>query len=533
MIRKDRSLHCLSVAASVAAASFLLTGAALGQTAAVPQSTQNAIPLGPSPLANYMNLPDMGSTANSMISRADEYQIGRMILHSLRSDSEVLEDPESTEYINNLGLSLGAQAQEGTQQFTFFIVRDKSVNAFALPGGFIGTNVGLVLLTNSESELASVLAHEIGHVVQRHIARAVQAQSRQSLPMMAAMIGAILLGAMGGGEAAMGAIAMAQGTALQQGINFTRMEEAEADRVGISFLSAANYDPYAMASFFSEMGRNEGVQLFTIPDLLKNHPVTTARIAEARSRAAQLPPRPARVDAPSYALIRERIRVISSDSDTDLRPYYAKLRSNGVDTLAVRYGAALASLKAGDAPGAVTALQALVQSNPDVTILHTALGEAQMAAGQQDEALKTFAHAILLYPRNVPVTVRYAEALLKVNRAAQAHQLLLDLFNNTEPTPEQIRLTAMAASAAGDTGDAYFYMAEFHVSSGDLMLATQQLDLALAEPQLTEIQRKRFLARREEIRGYLREQREQRGGSNGGSSSGAGGGGHGGGGGGR
>lgn len=516
MLRRHPVLASLRVASSCAAVSFALAGAALGQSLNAPANLPTPVPLGPPPSASYVNLPDMGSTANAMISKADEYQIGRLILHNLRNEGQVLEDPESTEYMNSLGLSLAAQAQEGTQQFSFFIVRDRSVNAFAVPGGFIGTNVGLILLTNNESELASVLAHEIGHVVQRHIARAVQAQSRQSLPMMAAMIGAILLGAMGGGDAAMGAIAMAQGTAMQQGINFTRMEEAEADRVGIGFLAAANYDPNAMATFFSEMGRNEGVQLFTIPDMLKNHPVTTARIAEARSRAAQMPARPSRVDPPSYALIRERIRVITSETEADLRPYYAKLRANGVDTLAVRYGAALASLKAGDAAGAAKSLAAMVEAHPEITILHSALGEAQMAAGDQEAALKTFAHAIQLYPRNVPVTVRYAETLLKANRAGQAHQLLLDLFNNDVPTPEQIRLTALAASAAGDTGDAYYYMAEFHISNGDLMLATQQLDLALAEPQLSEIQRKRFVARREEIRGYLREQREQRGGSGGG-----------------
>jgi predicted Zn-dependent protease len=509
MTRQPR-LAPLATAAATALASFVLAGVVQAQVV-LPAAAPTAVPLGPSPSAAYANLPDMGSSANALISRADEYQIGRMILRNLRDENQVLEDPETTEYFQDLGSHIGAQAQEGTQKFTFFVVRDKAVNAFAVPGGFIGTNVGLMLLTNSESELAGVLAHEIGHVVQRHIARAVQAQSRQSLPMMAALLGAILVGVAGGGNAAPGIIAMAQGTAMQQQINFTRMEESEADRVGINFLAAANFDPNGMASMFSAMGRNDGVQLYEIPDMLKSHPVTTVRIAEARARAAQLPPRPSRQDPPSYALIRERLRVITADSGTDLRPYYARLRTNGVDTLAARYGAALADLKAGEPQQAVDKLRVLVEANPGVTVLPSALGEAQMAAGQQDEAIKTFAHAIDLYPRNLPLSVRYAETLMKAGKPAQAHQLLLDLFNNTEPTPEQIRLTALAASAAGDTGDAYYYMAEFHIASGDLMLATQQLDLALAEPRLTDVQRKRFMARRDEIRGYLREQRLQRG----------------------
>jgi predicted Zn-dependent protease len=421
-----------------------------------------------------------------------------------------------------LGSRIGAQAQDGTQHFTFFVVKDRAINAFAIPGGFIGTNYGLILQTSTESELAGVLAHEIGHVVQRHIARAIQAQSRMSLPMMAAMLGAILIGAAGGGDGAIGLMAMAQGTAMQQQINFTRMEETEADHVGIGFLYAADLDPNGVASFWSKYIQIEGPQdeYYSIPDVLKSHPVTSLRIGEARARAAQFPPRPLRKDAPSYALIRERLRVLTAAPEDDLRPYYEKVRANGADSLALQYGGALAAQKAGDAASAVKALHRLVDANPGVTILHSALGEAQMAAGDQDGALKTFAHAIDLYPRNVPVTVRYAETLLKAGRASQAHQLLLDVFNNETPTPEQIRLTALAASSAGDTGDAYYYMAEFHLASGDLMLATQQLDLALAEPRLTEVQRKRFLARRDEIRGYLREQRGQRAQPSGGSGGG-------------
>ncbi len=498
------------VAATVSA---LVAASAAAQLApAAPgTSVQGPQPL-PSTIGNGVNLPDMGSGANAMITRSDEYQVGRMMMKNLRDEGRVLEDPEATEYIQNLGSHIGAQAQEGTQRFSFFVVKDRSINAFAIPGGFIGMNAGLVLQTSNESELAGVLAHEIGHVVQRHIARAIQAESRMSLPMMAAMLGAILVGVAGGGEGALGLLSVAQGAAMQSQINFTRMEEAEADRVGIGFLAAANFDPNGMASAFSMMNRSEGVKIeyYKMPDLLRSHPVTTLRIAEARARATQLPA-VRRADPPSYTLIRERLRVITASAEEDLRPYYAKMKGSGTDMLAMQYGAALADLKANDAASAVETLRQLVDANPGVTIFHSALGEAQMAAGDQAGALRTFEHAVALYPRNVPVTVRYAETLMKADRAGKAHQVLLDLFNNDTPTPDQIRLTALAASAAGETGDAYYYMAEFHLSSGDLMLATQQLDLALAEPRLTQVQRKRFTARREEIRDILREQRLQRG----------------------
>jgi predicted Zn-dependent protease len=220
-------------------------------------------------------------------------------------------------------------------------------------------------------------------------------------------------------------------------------------------------------------------------------------------------------DSPSYALMRERVRVLAASDGNDMRPYYRKLLENGDRSLAIRYGSALADLRAGDAAAAEKTLQELVDEQPAATVLHAALGQAQMAAGRRDAALKTFSHASALYPRNVPLTVRYAEVLMEAGQPARAHQLLLDLFNNVVPTPEQIRLTALAASAAGDTGDAYYYMSEYHIASGDLMLATTQLDLALAAPRLTDVQRKRFAARREEIRGYLREQRADRSGGRG------------------
>lgn len=497
-----KALRVLAVLAVCAA-----FGSAVAQVAApadVPLDPGGALPA-------YANLPDMGSGANAMISRADEYQIGRIMVHNLRKEGEILEDPEATEYINYVGQRLSSEAQEGQTRFQFFVVRDPSWNASAMPGGFIVVNSGLILQMENESELAAVMAHEVGHVTQRHIARAVQAQSRNTLPMMAAMLGAILLGAMGGGDAAVGAISMAQGASMQQQINFGRMEEIEADRVGIGYMAAAGFDPNAVANLWSTKLRNDGLNLSELPDLLRSHPVDRARIAEARQRAAQLPKRKV-VDSAGFSLMRERVRVIAPQTnETDLRPYYRAQLERGDRSLAMRYGLALAQIRGGEPAVAVKGLERLVEEQPGLIVLHTALGQARMAAGDRKAALDGFQKAVDLYPRNVPLSVRYAEALIEAGQPARAHQLLLDLFNNVVPTPDQIRLTALAASAAGDTGDAYYYMSEYHIAGGDLMLATQQLDLALAAPRLTEVQRKRFFARREEIREYLREQRRGRG----------------------
>jgi predicted Zn-dependent protease len=457
------------------------------------------------------DLPDIGTPANLVVTKNDEYQIGRMIVRGLRDRKQVIEDPEFSDYIQHLGSRLAAQGRTDGQNFEFFGVPDSAINAFALPGGFIGVNSGLMLQTHDESELASVLAHEAAHVLQRHIARAVQAQNQSSLTSTAALLAAILIGAAtgAGGQALEGAVAMSQSIAMQQSINFTRSEEAEADRVGIGLLAGAGYNPYAMSEFFQTMARSDSVTSASVFDLLRTHPVTRERIAEARARAAQYPYTTA-AESKLYEWMRERLRVLTTGQDADLQKYYSTLARRRALSEPERYGQALARMRANEPGEAVDELKDLLSRHPDITALYGSLGQALDAAGRQDDALQLFEQSMQLFPRNVPLTIRYSETLMKAGQAKEAHQLLLDLFNVVMPTPEQIRLTALAASAAGDTADAYYYMSEYHISGGDLMLATQQLELALANPALTNVQRQRFRARLEEVRDWLREQMRSR-----------------------
>jgi beta-barrel assembly-enhancing protease len=456
-------------------------------------------------------LPDMGSSADSVLTRSDEYQVGRMIVRGMRDANEVLDDPELSDYLQHVGSRLAAQTNTQVTSYQYFIVPDQQVNAFALPGGFIGVNTGLILLTRNESELASVMAHETAHVQQRHVVRAVQAQSRASLASVAAMLAAVLVGAAahGSGDAMMGGIALGQGIALQQTLNFTRMEEAEADRVGIGFLANAGFDTAAMPAFFEAMQRSEGISESGPLDLLRSHPVTSERIAETRARAQAMEPRVV-TESPLYPWMIERLRVISTNAEQDARVYYQKLADRRALTEAESYGLALAQLRQHDAASALPALRRLLNAHGDITALYGSLGSALLDAGQTSESLALFDRSLKLFPRNVPLSTRYAEALMKSGKARQAHELLLDLFNVVEPTSSQIKLTALAANAAGDVGDAYYYMAEYHVSGGDLALANSQLELALATPNLTNVQKQRFRARQTEIREWLREQRQSR-----------------------
>jgi beta-barrel assembly-enhancing protease len=449
------------------------------------------------------DLPDIGSPAQAMLSTADEYQIGRMIVRGLRDQDQILEDPEVSEYVRSLGTRLSSQANDGSQRFNFFVVKDNTINAFALPGGFIGVNSGLLLDTKNESELAGVIAHEVAHVTQRHIARSLAAQSKSSLVSTAAMLAAILIGVAGGGDAAMAGISAAQTLAIQQQISFTRDNETEADRVGIGILARSGFDPQGMPAFFETMSRHTGSSEINIPEMLRTHPVTSTRIAETKERAAQLNVKP-EPESVSYAITRERLRVLATPAGEDARAYYASIVGNEPDaTPAEVYGKALAMMISGQAAKAVPVFQRLRDADPTVVQYHTALGQAQLLAGKGDAALNTLQRARELFPRNIAVTVRSAEAMMQLGDSKKAHEILLDLFNVVPPTPEQAKLTAQAANAAGDVADSYFYMSEYHLMSGDLLLAINQLQLALAVPKITDVQRARFEARLEEVQQAL------------------------------
>jgi beta-barrel assembly-enhancing protease len=248
----------------------------------------------PPALAVDTQLPSMGSSAGTVASPEEQRQYGFYVLHELRNQSQVLDDALLNDYINTLGYRLVSYSPRPDQPFTFFIVRDASINAFALPGGFVGVNAGLITTTANESELAAVLAHEISHVTQQHLVRAVEAEEKYAPLLVLAMVGALAASVhqspYSTSNSGIGAIATAEGLAAQMQINFTRADESEADRIGIQTLAKANFDPHAMAGFFERMQRvlRPGFDENDIPALLMDHPVTTERISEAKARADAL-----------------------------------------------------------------------------------------------------------------------------------------------------------------------------------------------------------------------------------------------------
>ena len=457
-----------------------------------------------------INLPDMGSPADAILSQNDEARLGRAIMRDIRQRGDVVEDPLITEYINEIGNRIAAQTNDDDIDFEFFVINDKRINAFALPGGFIGVHTGLLDATRNEDELAGVLAHEIAHVTQRHIARAIHANSRQSLLSTAIMLGAMIAGAAGGSSDVMAAgAAVAQGTAAQAQINFTRSNEYEADRIGIASVADAGFDPYGMASFFEVMSR----QVTTDPDerapeFLRTHPVTTARIAEARNRAREFEVEPAE-DSIGYGIARVRSRVFSFNTAAEAVAYYEKRPYQNQNDFE-RYGRLLAYLQSGRASAAYDIAEYLLTADRKVIAYHIAMGETQMALQRYDDAIATYEAALKLFPRNVPLVIAYAERLLQLDRAAQAHEILLDLLNHVPPTPSQVRLIARAASEAGESAESLYYLSEYQLMLGDLVGGITYLQRALALPEIQEIQRIRFEARIDFIREFMTEEQLRR-----------------------
>ncbi len=460
--------------------------------------------------ADDIQLPDMGSPADAVFSKSDEARMGRAIMRDIRRSGQVVEDPLVNEYINEIGNKVAAQTNEGDHNFTFFVIEDPRINAFALPGGYIGVHTGLLEATRSEDELAGVLAHEVAHVTQRHIARAIHASSRQSIISTAIMLGAILAGAAGGGaDVVQAGMTVSQGAALQQQINFTRANEHEADRVGIAALADAGFDPYGMASFFDVMSRqNSRAPEERAPEFLMTHPVTASRIAEARDRARSF----AKItsdDSIGYGISRIRLIVDRFETSKQAVAHFER-RPYQLQNDLERYGRLLAYLRDGSYFKALDIIEFLVDKNPDVIAFHIALGDAQMLLQRHDDAIKTFEDALRLFPRNVSVVVAYAQRLLELDRPGQAHEILLDLLNNLPPTPSQIRLIARAANQAGKDAEALYYLSEYRLIIGDLVGGITYLQQALRLPDLQEIQRIRFEARIDFIREFMTEEQLRR-----------------------
>ena len=500
--------------------------------------------------AYAVELPDIGESAGAYISPEQEHKIGEAFYRNLRSEGKIIEDPELQAYIQSIGEKLASHAEAQPSPFTYFLVDDPEINAFAVPGGFVGVNTGLVLLTESESELASVLAHETSHVTQHHMARMFEAASRMSIPSAIAMLGAIALGVMSpqAGQAAIAAVAAGQ---QQYALNFTRANEEEADRIGMDLLERSGFNPEAMPSFFERLQTaNRYNDPANVPEFLRDHPVTTNRIADARARADQYPHHPYKNSAAFY-LMRAKIRVLtatnpqqavtyfqdtlreglyrSADSAADpakntkesaAGPSAGNLAANSVAYLAysaadageeaARYGYAMALMQVSEYGKARVQLQRLLQARPENPTFLLAAAKIDVAEKAYPQGLATYDKLLRLYPGYRPAVIGSVEALLANKQAEKARVVLRDYVSQHNNDPAGYKLLAEAEGRMGRQVESHMAQAEFYYNNGDLHLAIEQLKLAQKIPQMTYYQRERVRARLDELQKEFDEQKKEK-----------------------
>ncbi|RMD78513.1 MAG: M48 family peptidase [Gammaproteobacteria bacterium] len=415
----------------------------------------------------------MGLGAGALLSPEEEARLGEAFMRRLRSQVRLLEDPLVESYVQALGYRLVAAADTELSHFAFFVVQDPRINAFAGPWGYIGVNSGLILAARSEGELAAVLAHEIAHVTQRHLLRTLEQSRRLGLPAAAALLAAILLGTRSpaAGQAA-AVTAAAAGRQLM--LNFSRAEEAEADRVGLALLARAGYDPRAMPAFFERLWRHGRLQEGELPPLLRTHPVTTARIADTRARAERYPrpaPRPRAEEA--FRLLQARVAVLTAEDPL------AAARALEAGSLAGRYARALALLRTGRAREARPLVERLLAQRPEEVAFLLLRGRLLLEEGRTEKALGAYRRALRLYPHHYSLTVAYARALLAAGQAGRARELLQDYLRYREPTPLLYRLLARAEAGSGRPAEAQLSLAELAYLEGRTAEAVAHLERAL------------------------------------------------------
>lgn len=437
---------------------------------------------------NYRELPSIGSSADAILSPDEEDRIGRDTVRQLRQLNYLLEDDEIETYLNDLGRRIASHSDRSPDKFRFFVVRDQQINAFALPGGFIGVNAGLIAASRNESELAGVLAHEIAHVTQRHIARQVQANGRFQIATAAALLLAILAGA-SDPDVVQAAMSVGIATTGQQQINFTRAHESEADRVGIHTLAEAGYDPKGMASFFQYMEERSRLYGNQLPEILQSHPVSNTRIAEALQRVGQYPARTA-PDQSEYELMQARLRVLSVKQVSSAIEFFAP--ENAAPPKVRQYGQALAYYRSGQYPTASKMLQTLTQTHPEDPHYALALAQVQLSAGQLDKALSGLESQLRDHPQYGPLILLYADALLQSNRPEEARRLLRNHSVPAWQDAEMHRLLAQAARSQEQLPEAYFQMAEYYRRIDDYRSALDQVDAGLALASLSTIDKARL-----------------------------------------
>ncbi|WP_394342524.1 M48 family metalloprotease [Pollutimonas thiosulfatoxidans] len=436
------------------------------------------------PQAQPTGIPSMGSASSAELSPALERTLGDAIMEQGRRDPTYISDPDVNQYLTDMGRQLVEHAPSATgQHISVFAIKDAQINAFALPGGYIGINSGLVVSARSESELASVVAHEIGHVVQRHIARGMTQRSQSSGVMMAALAGALLAALAGSGDLAMGVAAFGQAAAIDRQLGFSRQAEQEADRSGFEMMRHAGYDPRGMVRMFEQLGNasrlNEGMG---DGGYASTHPLSIQRMSDIQNRVREVATAPRR-DADDFWYIRAKLRVAQARDSQALRNAIDKLqldaqRATGVEQSAAWYGLAYAAWQRKDYAGAGRALNSAREGGRDSAQLASLTISLALDQGEAVRARELADAAWQRWPDSQGIALARAEALQKTGQDQQAVAFLTQLIAQWPELPRLHQLQAQSYERLTNRVDARRSMATYYELTGALPTAVEVLQQA-------------------------------------------------------
>jgi len=420
-----------------------------------------------------LSLPDLGRPASDTLSLGEEARMGQEMMREIRRRITLVEDPAVNAYIRDLGGRIASVSDRPAGFYRFFVIDDDRINAFALPGGYIGLNSGLIVQGRTESELGGVIAHEVAHITQRHIARRMEVAERTGVRTAALVLAGLLIGTQDP-QAGMATATTGMAAGLDTQLRYSRQHELEADRVGIRMLADAELNPDGMADFF-ELLDEESRYRSAAPAFLSTHPLTEMRLAEARERGESLGSGTP-FESPDHAYIRARLQVQAADQAEDALARFNDTLEDDPSDPGARYGLALALIRDNRPDEAIEQLQALKDAVGDHALHYLGLAEAEKAARRDDQAVVWIEEGLSLFPGDEALRYTLAEVRLLADEPHQAARVSRRLVGERSDAPELWALHARATRAAGDEAAAILATARFYAVQADFEAGLSQLD---------------------------------------------------------
>jgi beta-barrel assembly-enhancing protease len=463
-----------------------------------------------------INLPKLGDAAEEDLPLSLERRVGEEIYREYLSSGEVLDDTETNEYVWQVASKLTRTATANGYDFTFFVVRDPRINAFALPGGYIGINSGLLAVAQSESELASVLSHEIAHVTQRHIARMLAKQKQTSTLSLAAMLVA-LLAARASPSAAMGALSLGSTLQTDSILSFSRDAEREADRIGFDMLNQAGFDPAGMSAFFMRLQQANRLNESRAPEYLRTHPVTQDRVSDAQLRIQSTRYRQ-HADSLEFTLVRAKMQAIQDESVDGIvkarQRFESSLRDKATgNELGAWFGFAHAALAQNDFATVEKALPEIrkrLGTSSSHPMVEQLMIDLKLKANQADQALTRATAARVQFPQSRSLSQSYAKSLIQAGKPEDARKYLEEQTVLAKGDHVTWELLAKVYETLGQRALAHNASAQRYTLLGSTREALNQYELAQKAGGLDFYASSQIDARVRELRqAVLREQAER------------------------